>query len=68
MDYISGNLKQYIYQKKLTIQEIVELSQQLIKAVSVLHESGIIHRDLKPENILIKNYSEKRVLKIIDFG
>ena len=40
------------------------LWQQMVNAVSVVHEHGIIHRDLKPCNFLICEGS----IKLIDFG
>lgn len=30
-----------------------------------MHKNGFFHRDLKPENLL---YSEKGIVKLIDFG
>ena len=39
--------------------------QQLIKAISSMHQAGVCHRDLKLENLMLDdNYN----LKIIDFG
>ncbi|KAJ2791642.1 dual specificity protein kinase yak1 [Coemansia linderi] len=43
------------------------LVQQLLDAMTVLHQAEIIHADLKPENILLENM-EKPVIKVIDFG
>lgn len=68
MEYIPDLLKEYVYRKKLSLEELVDLSKQLIRGVEILHQSGIVHRDLKPENILIQNKDGKPTLKIIDFG
>ena len=38
----------------------------IMRGLAHVHGNGITHRDLKPENVLID--SEKRILKIIDFG
>lgn len=65
MDYVSGLLKDSIYNKQLSFQNMVHLAQQMIEAVEILHKSKIVHRDLKPENILI---DENNNLKLIDFA
>jgi serine/threonine-protein kinase 35 len=63
MDFASGTLKDAIYCNRLSFNQLLNLSEQLIEAMSILHKSKIVHRDLKPENILISGSS----LKIIDF-
>lgn len=42
--------------------------QQVLQAVSYLHENGIVHRDLKPENILYYSQEENSKIMISDFG
>ncbi|XP_022618933.1 calcium/calmodulin-dependent protein kinase type 1D-like [Seriola dumerili] len=42
--------------------------QQVLQAVSYLHENGIVHRDLKPENILYYSQDENSKIMISDFG
>uniref|UniRef100_A0A1A7X955 Calcium/calmodulin-dependent protein kinase IGb n=1 Tax=Iconisemion striatum TaxID=60296 RepID=A0A1A7X955_9TELE len=42
--------------------------QQILQAVSYLHQSGIVHRDLKPENILYYSQDEDSKIMISDFG
>ena len=39
--------------------------QQLLQALSYLHDSGIAHRDIKPSNILIDQNCN---VKLCDFG
>lgn len=39
--------------------------QQLLRAVSHLHDNWILHRDLKASNLLL---SHKGILKVGDFG
>jgi serine/threonine protein kinase len=45
--------------------EKFEAVQQILQAISVIHENEYLHRDLKPENIL--KYADGRY-KITDFG
>uniref|UniRef100_A0A8C6PVP3 Calcium/calmodulin-dependent protein kinase IGb n=1 Tax=Nothobranchius furzeri TaxID=105023 RepID=A0A8C6PVP3_NOTFU len=42
--------------------------QQILQAVSYLHQSGVVHRDLKPENILYYSQDEDSKIMISDFG
>lgn len=45
----------------------VNLSQQMLHAVSQIHAAGIIHSDLKPENFIIVQTSEgSNYLRLID--
>ncbi|XP_032369075.1 calcium/calmodulin-dependent protein kinase type 1D [Etheostoma spectabile] len=42
--------------------------QQVLQAVSYLHENSIVHRDLKPENLLYYNTEENAKIMVSDFG
>ncbi|KAF7669484.1 hypothetical protein LDENG_00189670 [Lucifuga dentata] len=42
--------------------------QQVLQAVSYLHQNNIVHRDLKPENILYYSQDENSKIMISDFG
>lgn len=46
----------------------INIIQQILSAVSYLHEIGIAHRDLKPENLLCSGEGDDEVVKIADFG
>ncbi len=69
MEYVEGvSITKYCDEKKLTIEERLELFKQVCEGVHHAHQKGIIHRDIKPSNILISNHGDKAVPKIIDFG
>ena len=56
--------KNYHHQRIIEYEAKI-IFQQILEAVSYLHDIGIIHRDLKMQNILI---NEKFDIKLIDFG
>ncbi len=67
MEYVRGeNLKNLIQTKgKLSINEAINIAQQVCKGLVEAHDLGIVHRDLKPQNIMI---DQKNMAKIMDFG
>lgn len=67
MEYVDGpNLRHYIENRELTMNEMVELAIKLCKGLDFLHQNGIVHRDIKPENFLITR--DRKHVKIVDFG
>ena len=44
----------------------LEMGEQILSALTVVHESGVIHRDIKPHNILIS--ANGKQFKLTDFG
>ena len=67
MEYIEGpTLKEYLCKEgKLSADEAVEMTLQILKGISHAHHHRIIHRDIKPQNILM---TKNGTLKILDFG
>lgn len=51
----------------LTIDERMELTLELYKALQQVSDLGIVHRDLKPENIMVDRTNSIKV-KILDYG
>jgi serine/threonine protein kinase len=51
--------------KKLPIQECIDISIQICKALDYIHSNSIVHRDIKPDNIII---TKNNIAKITDFG
>lgn len=66
MEYVNGTpVDDYCRANNCSVNEIINLFEQMLEAVRYAHENLIIHRDLKPDNILINNSGK---VKILDFG
>ena len=53
---------------RFSIDQAVDVVQQVADAMAEAHEQGIVHRDLKPANLFVCRAGDRRVVKILDFG
>ena len=67
MDYAPGGTLAARFQQKepISLEETLEILEDLTRALLAIHEAGVLHRDLKPENILFDSNGHVR---IADFG
>ena len=67
MEYVEGEtLKDLIRRRgRLSGNESVNVTMQLLAAVDFAHRSGIIHRDIKPQNVMLDRGG---TVKVMDFG
>jgi serine/threonine-protein kinase len=67
MEYVEGEtLKDLIRRRgRLSGNEAVNVTMQLLAAIDFAHRSGIIHRDIKPQNVMIDTTG---TAKVMDFG
>jgi len=67
MEFIAGqDLRSLIREKKkFTLEQAVDVIQQVCQALDAAHKVGVIHRDLKPQNIM--QDATGRIL-VMDFG
>jgi serine/threonine-protein kinase len=67
MEYVEGeSLKDLIRRRgRLSGNEAVAVTMQLLAAVDFAHRSGIVHRDIKPQNVMLDRGG---TVKVMDFG
>jgi len=66
MEYVPGQtLDDYFRARDHGMDEVFEISIQLVQALNKAHTAGVIHRDMKPGNVLMDEDGRPRVL---DFG
>ncbi|MGK7877885.1 MAG: ABC transporter substrate-binding protein [Xenococcaceae cyanobacterium] len=67
-EYIDGHdLRQELTPgKQLREEEVIELLQEILEVLKVVHRQNVIHRDIKPSNLMRRKQDGKIVL--IDFG
>ncbi len=69
MEYVAGlPITRFADERKLSIEERLQLFLQLCDAIQHAHQKGVIHRDLKPSNVLVSTVDQKPQVKVIDFG
>ena len=61
----------YMFKKthyKLSIEFVMNVGEQMIQRIQILHSKGLIHRDIKPSNFVFGIKNEINVLFLIDYG
>ena len=72
MDYfqgetLSGQLKD---SGSMPLNEALDVSIEVCKALGYAHEQGVVHRDIKPSNVMFSKSADGRKIeiRIVDFG
>ena len=71
MEFIEGVTVQQLIKKKgaLPVADALDITRQVVQALSEAEKHGLVHRDIKPANIMLKTEADgQRVAKLIDFG
>jgi Tol biopolymer transport system component/serine/threonine protein kinase len=66
LELVEGDtLQQRIARGRMSLDDVIDFSVQLVDALEEAHGKGVIHRDLKPSNVKL---SEAGRVKVLDFG
>src|SRR5215211_110808 len=71
MEYLDGCTLADVLaeERRLSLDWVVDILEQVCSAVDEAHEQGIVHRDLKPDNIWLEpNRRGGCTIKVLDFG
>ena len=69
MELVKGvPLDDFCERSRLSLEQRLQLMQQVCAAVQHAHQKGVVHRDLKPGNVLVSDLDGRLQIKIIDFG
>ena len=67
MEYIEGTNLMTLIEKEgaLPLEQAVDITWDICKALDFAHKNGVVHRDIKPHNIMI---TDQGATKVFDFG
>ncbi|HLJ82693.1 MAG TPA: protein kinase [Candidatus Eremiobacteraceae bacterium] len=65
LEYVRGTTMREADRTKISFDEAINITIQLLEALQYAHGQGIIHRDIKPGNIMLTGDGS---LKVMDFG
>lgn len=70
MEYIEGESLATVLnrEKLLPLGRVLNITDQIARALSAAHALGIVHRDLKPANIMLTRKDGGELVKVLDFG
>lgn len=67
MEYVEGHTVHELLTdgQPVPINEAVEITTGILKALAYSHKRGLVHRDIKPGNVMLTNDGK---IKVMDFG
>lgn len=70
LEYIAGQTVSELLKQHgaLPFQQSITLVNQLLDALTEVHERGLVHRDIKPSNLMLTEKDGQSRLVLIDFG
>ncbi len=52
----------------LSVDRVMVIGAELLRAVAAVHVTGAIHRDIKPSNVFLAREQDETIVKLLDFG
>jgi serine/threonine-protein kinase len=69
MEHVRGrSLGRIIAEEPVSLARAVDLLEQILAALSAIHEGGVIHADVKSDNFLVETVDGRDRVTLIDFG
>lgn len=69
MEYVEGlPLEQVITNPAIPLAARLDIGEQILKALAIVHANGFVHGDLSPMNVIVATRGDERTIKLIDVG
>lgn len=70
MDVLGSSLEDLFndYGKRLSLKTVLQVGEQMVDRIEMLHEKHVLHRDIKPDNFLMGLGKNASTVYIVDFG
>ena len=67
MEYVEGpTLRDILRERgKMSVDEALDILEEILAGIGAAHRAGIVHRDIKPENVILADDGR---IKVADFG
>jgi len=65
-EWVEGpTLREHLGYTRMRMDEVLDVTTQVVTGLAAAHTAGVLHNDLKPENVMIR---PDGYVKILDFG
>ncbi len=65
-EWVEGpTLREHLVGTRMRMEEVLDVTLQVVTGLAAAHAAGVLHRDLKPANVMIR---PDGYVKILDFG